>query len=111
MVNQKPTFRLPHLAALLVVFLVTAGGQTIKIRRVHAPTYATYTGYVRVFSHVAITVRAENNIYVLKTFSLSPRLREKYTNLHLQWGEKIKVYYRTRDNVALKIKAKWLAGS
>ena len=86
-------------------------GPKFVVREEKAPESAVMRGYVRVFSHTAITVEERDHPYALKTFSLPSSLVEKYRERHLEYGDNIKVRYSLRGSQAIAIRAHWRKGS
>lgn len=86
-------------------------GPKFVVRERKAPESAVMDGYVRVFSHTAITIEERNHPYSLKTFSLPGTLVEKYRERHLDYGDRVKVRYRLQGGQAIEIHAHWQKGS
>ncbi|MGH9541821.1 MAG: hypothetical protein ACRD2H_08045 [Terriglobales bacterium] len=103
---------IPMLLAMALGLAAQQTGPAIRLRPRKPPaTVATYSGFVQVFSHAAITLRDPHNRNALRTFSYSPALQQKLVNKHLDYGQKAKVTYRIKDEVALRLEAKWKKGS
>lgn len=103
---------------ILFGFLLTgtAGAQIVAgpkfvVSEKKAPEEAVMKGYVRVFSHTAITIEERDHPNALRTFSLPAGLVEKYRERHLEYGDRIKVRYRLQGGQAVEIHAHWRKGS
>lgn len=59
---------------------------------------------------LAIQVRSVSNMYEIHTFTYAPAIRDKMQNMFneggYQYGDKVDVWYRRGEEVALKIKGK-----
>lgn len=86
-------------------------GAPIIIRQKPAPSSAEYTGTVQSFSHASITVKDQRNPYGLRTFPFTVDLRERLTNFHLDYGDKVTVVYETTHGFAIQLKATLRNGS
>lgn len=86
-------------------------GPKFVVREQKAPESAVMVGYVRVFSHTAITVEERDHPYQLKTFLLPANLTDKYRERHLEYGDRVKVRYHLEGGQAITIHAHWRKGS
>ncbi|HZT73944.1 MAG TPA: hypothetical protein VE996_09860 [Terriglobales bacterium] len=111
---MRRPFRLIPWLLLSVAVAALAAQRSVPPVKLHAKREsgtAVDKGFVQVFSHAAITLRDAHNRNALRTYTLSPELRQKLTYLHLDYGEPIKITYRVKDHIALRVDAKWKKGS
>jgi len=69
-----------------------------------------FKGEVLHANAVQITVRSRADIYVVRTFSLSPKMRDEMQKIiargGYRYGDKVEVHYEAGRNLAIKIKGK-----
>ncbi len=74
------------------------------------PRIAKFKGTFLHANSVAITVRSGENGLMIRTFTLSPDMREKMQKIVdrgvYQYGDKVEIQYEAGTDVAVKIKGK-----
>ena len=83
------------LGALLLLNLPLFSKEKIKHDKFH--------GIVVKTGPKAITVKSEDNIYLIRTFNYTPQLEEKLVKKPLQPGKKVTVTYVRGSDLAIKV--------
>jgi hypothetical protein len=103
------------LAALALAAPAAAQQETapvVKAKPAKPPKVKTekFKGTVVHATAAQITVQGEENQRVVRTFSLSPKMRERMQKIiergGYQHGDKVTVYYQPTDEVATRVRGK-----
>ncbi len=106
--------RVVLLAAALVASAALCGaqldtGKPIPVKTLK-PKVIRFQGEVMQASPAAITVRSRENERLIRTFTYSPKVRERMQKIldhgGYQYGDKVEVQYEAGSDVALQIKGK-----
>jgi len=89
-------FLIGILALFLFLCPVAVSKEKVKQDKFH--------GFVVKAGPKAISVKSENNIYLIRTFNYTPQLEEKLTKKSPQPGKKVTVTYVRGSDLATKIK-------
>ncbi len=102
------------LAAVLVAAAVPVNAQLDTSKpipvKVSKPKTVWFRGEVMHANPEAITVRSRENERVIRTFTYSPKVRDRMQKLldrgGYQYGDKVEIQYEAGRDVALQIKGK-----